>query len=119
MAFLVLVIVGVVVAQTWLDWRDAKTSWAIPEWAKGMALAGVCAVSLASATAFASNWLQDRGAIAAAAESHSRFFWPEAAFLVCALGIIIFGIRRKRLPLMVLLTGILAAAFWLGMTLAA
>lgn len=116
MAFLVLLVVGIVVAQTWFDWRDAKSGWAIPEWMKGMALAGVCAVSLASATTFASSWLQSRGAAEQSGSTHSRLFWPELIFLVCALGIIVFGIRRKRLPLMVALTALLAAAFWIGMT---
>jgi len=116
-AFLVLLVVGIVVAQTWLDWRDANAGWVIPEWAKGMALAGVCAVSLASATAFASDWMQTRNLSAASAGSHSRFLWPEVIFLVCALAIIIFGLRRKRLPLMVGLTAVLVAAFWIGMSM--
>ena len=45
MALFVLILVGVVVTQTWLDWRDAKKAWSMPEWAKGMALGGVIAIS--------------------------------------------------------------------------
>jgi len=33
-ALFVLILVGVVVAQTWLDWRTRKKSWVMPEWAR-------------------------------------------------------------------------------------
>jgi hypothetical protein len=33
------------------------------------------------------------------------------------MGVIIVAVRKKRLRLMLLLTGILTAAFWIGMTL--
>jgi hypothetical protein len=44
-------------------------------------------------------------------------FWPELGFLLCAMGVIIVAVRKQRLRLMLLLTGILTAAFWIGMTL--
>ena len=55
MALFVLIVVGLVVAQTWFDWRDAKRDWIVPEWAKGMALAGVVAASLTAAASYASS----------------------------------------------------------------
>jgi hypothetical protein len=113
-ALFVLVIVGVVVAQTWFDWRDAKRAWALPDWAKGMALAGVLGASLTAATAFASYWIQDG---ASQTNSATTLFWPELGFLLCALGIIVAAVRKKRLRLLLVLTGLLIAAFWLGMTL--
>jgi hypothetical protein len=116
MALFVLMVVGVVVAQTWLDWRDAKKQWVVPEWAKGMALAGVFAASLAAATSYASSWMQD-----SAAEPNSVFnagmFWPELGFLFCAMAVIVVAVRKKRLRLMLVLTAILTAAFWIGMTI--
>ena len=42
-ALFVLILVGVVVGQTWLDWRDSLKKWRIPDWAKGTGLAGVVA----------------------------------------------------------------------------
>lgn len=117
MALFVLVLVGLVVAQTWADWREARKDWAIPEWAKGMALAGVVAVSLTAATSFATVWLQDDAGQWTGGLG-SRFFWLELAFLLCVLGIIVFAARKKRLRIMLVVTGIVAAAaFWLGMTL--
>jgi hypothetical protein len=116
MALFVLAVVGVVVAQTWLDWRDAKKDWVVPEWAKGMALAGAVAASLAAVTSYASSWLQD-----SAAEADSVFnahlFWPELGFLLCAMAVIVIAVRKKRLQLMLVLTAILTAAFWVGMTI--
>jgi len=115
-ALFVLMVAALVVAQTWLDWRDAKKDWVVPEWAKGMALAGAVAVSLTAATSFASSWLQDP-ANASNSAFNSSMFWPELGFLICANGVIIVAVRKKRLRLMLLLTGILTAAFWIGMTL--
>ena len=52
MALFVLMVAALVVAQTWLDWRDAKKDWVVPEWAKGLALAGAVAASLTAAPSF-------------------------------------------------------------------
>jgi hypothetical protein len=116
MALFVLVVVGLVVAQTWFDWRDAKKDRLVPEWAKGMALAAAVAALLTAATSFASFWLQDSAA-ASSGPFNSHMFWPEFGFLLCAMGAIIIAIRKKRLRLMLILTGMLTAAFWIGMTM--
>jgi hypothetical protein len=115
-ALFVLLVAALVVTQTWLDWRDAKKDWVVPEWAKGLALAGAVAASLTAATSFASFWLEDP-ANAAAGRFNSGMFWPELGFLLCAMGVIIVAVRKQRLRLMLLLMGILTAAFWIGMTL--
>ncbi len=114
MALFVLVVVGLVVAQTWFDWRDAKKDWAVPEWAKGTALAAAVAASLTAVASFASFWLQDSAA-ASTGPFNSHMFWPELGFLLCAMGAIIIAIRKKHLRLMLILTGVLTAAFWIGM----
>jgi lipopolysaccharide export LptBFGC system permease protein LptF len=116
MALFVLMVVGLVVAQTWFDWRDAKRDWVVPEWAKGMALAGAVAASLTAATSFASSWLQDSAAQSGSV-FNARLFWPELGFLLCAMAVIVVAVRKKRLRLMLILTGILTAAFWIGMTI--
>lgn len=116
MALFVLVVAALVVAQTWLDWRDAKKGWVVPEWAKGLALAGAVAASLTAATSFASFWLEDPSN-ASSGTFNSAMFWPELGFLLCAMGVIIVAVRKKRLRLMLLLTGVLTAAFWIGMSL--
>lgn len=116
MALFVLVIVGIVVAQTWLDWRDARKDWILPEWAKGMALAGAVVAMLTAATSFASFWLE--GAASSSGDGFgSGFFWPELGFLLCTMAVIIFAVRKKRLRVLLVLTLLLIAAFWLGMTL--
>jgi hypothetical protein len=116
MALFVLAVVGVVIAQTWLDWRDAKKDWIVPEWAKGMALAGAVAASLAAATSYASSWMQE-SAGATNSVFNARLFWPELGFLLCGMAVIVIAVRKKRLRLMLVLTAILTAAFWIGMTI--
>jgi hypothetical protein len=116
MALFVLVVVGLVVAQTWFDWRDAKKGWVVPEWAKGVALAGAVAASLSAATSFASSWMQD-SASGSRGVFNSQMFWPELGFLLCAMGVIVVALRKKRMRLMLILTGILIVAFWIGMTM--
>lgn len=116
MALFVVAVVGLVVVQTWLDWRDTRKSWVLPEWAKGVALAGLVAVSLTAAISFASVWIQD-SAGRPGNPFGSGMFWPQLAFLLCAMGIIIATLRKKRLRLMLILTALLTFAFWLGVTL--
>jgi hypothetical protein len=115
-ALFVLVIVGVVVAQTWMDWRDAKRKWVVPNWAKGMALAGAVAASLTGLASYASYWLTD-----SAGQSDDPFrasmFWPELGFAVLAMVVIMVGLRTKRLKIMMVVTAVLIGAFWMGMSL--
>lgn len=115
MALFVLLVVGIVVAQTWLDWRDTQKDWVVPEWAKGTALAGLVGVSLAAASSYASVWLED--ASQSTTGLGSRLFWPEVGFLVCAMTIVVVAVRKKNLRLMLLLTGVVIVAFWLGVNL--
>ena len=116
MGLFVLIVVGLVVALTWLDWRETRRVWAMPDWAKGAALAGVLAVSLASATSFASAWLEG-AANPWPSSMSSRYFWPELAFVVGMMAVIVLAARKRRLRLVLLLAACCAAAFWLGMAL--
>ena len=118
MALFVLLIVGVVVAQTWLDWRDTKKSWVVPDWAQGLALAAVVGASITAAASFASFWMNQGPNLGASAFGFSsRLFWPELAFLLCAMGIIVAAVRKKRLRLLLVLSGLLLGAFWIGMVI--
>jgi len=112
-AFFVLILVGVVVAQTWLDWRDTLKQWVFPSWAKGTALAGVIAASLTAITSFASVLLQEP-ASQSGSGTVSKLFWPELAFLLCMMGVIVVSLRKKRMRLMLLLAAMVLGAFWLG-----
>jgi hypothetical protein len=115
-ALFVLILVGVVVAQTWTDWRDARKKLIVPDWAKGTALAGVIAASLAALTSFASVWIQD-SASPSASSLPSKLFWPELAFLLCMMGVIVLAVRKKSLRLMLVLVAMVFGAFWLGVML--
>jgi len=115
-AVFVLILVAVVVAQTWFDWRDTKKVRVIPEWAKGVALGGLLAVSLAAATSVAAVWLrEDAGQWSGAL--NSRLIWPEVVFVIGGMGIVVVAARKKWLRFMLLLAGVLVVAFWLEMTL--
>jgi hypothetical protein len=115
-ALFVLLIVGVVVAQTWVDWRDAHKQGLIPDWAKGAAIASVLAVSLALATTYASAWIQGNAHFAVG--TGSRFFWPELGFLLCTIGFGVAAVRSKRFRWMFVGAGILVGAMWIGFFLA-
>jgi hypothetical protein len=114
-ALFVLVVIGIVVAQTWLDWRDTRRGWVLPEWAKGLALAAVVAISLTSATSFASSWLEGESGNWST-DLSSRRTWFELGFVVCSMGMIVLGARKKRLRVPLLMAGIAAAVIcWMGM----
>ena len=116
MALFVLIAVGIVVAQTWLDWRNSKGSWVLPDWAKGTALAAMVGVSLTAALSFTSICLQDE-ASQGSTTMGSPLFWMEFGFLLCVMGVITFLVRRKRMRSMVLLGAAVAIAVWLGVAL--
>jgi hypothetical protein len=113
-ALFVLLLVGIVVAQTWVDWRHTRVLSPIPDWAKGIALASVVAVTFASAANYATAWLAGEPTSIGAA---TRLFWPELAFLLCAMGAIVVAVRQKRLRFLLAFAGIVIAAFLVGMTL--
>jgi hypothetical protein len=115
-ALFVLIVVGVVVAQTWLEWRQTRKDWIIPDWAKGAALGGVIAVSLAAATSFASAWMEDAGGQWATGFG-ARAIWSQALFLVVMMAIVIAAVRKKQMRWTLLIAGTLVAVFWLGITL--
>jgi hypothetical protein len=115
-ALFVLVVIGLVVAQTWLDWRDTRRNWVVPEWAKGLALAAVVGISLTSATSFASSWLEGESGNWST-DLSSRHMWFELGFMACSMGLIVLGARKKRFRLALLMAGIVAAILcWVGMT---
>ena len=116
MALFVLIAVGIVVAQTWLDWRNSKRNWVVPDWAKGTALAAMVGVSLAAALSFTSICLQDQ-ASQGSTTLGSPLFWIEFGFLLCMMGVITFVVRQKRMRSMVLLGAAVAIAVWLGVAL--
>lgn len=116
-ALFVLFIVAVVVLQTWLDWRDARKGWVLPEWAKGVALAGALGALLTAAISSASFLLQDAAGEWNGGGMGSGLFWPELAFMLGGMAIIIFAVRKKRLRLFLALSALLIAAFWLGIAL--
>ncbi len=113
MALFVLILVGVVVAQTWVDWRDSNRGSLVPEWAKGMALGGVAAITLAAFTSFAAVWIRSQ-ASQTLDSSGTRAFFLEFGFLASMMAVIIFATRRKRFRLMLFLGCVVMAAFWLG-----
>ena len=116
MALFVLVAVGIVVAQTWLDWRDSRKNWVLPDWAKGLALAGAITVCMCAAVSYATLWLQDPTSTLASSPMSSTF-WPESAFLICVMGVIVAALRKKRVGLGLFLAGAILVGFWLGTAL--
>ena len=116
MALFVLVAVGIVVAQTWLDWRDSKKNVVLPDWAKGLALGGAVTVCMTTAASYATVWLQDPASnLSSGPLAHT--FWPELAFLACVMGVIVAALRKKRMGLGIFLAGVILVGYWLGTAL--
>jgi len=109
----VLIIIAVVVAQTWHDWRKNSKDLVVPEWAKGLALGGVLAVSIAGLASFASAWMQDpMSQLGGILESHE--IWPQIGLVAISATVILLMALKRRLPWMLLLAGMILAAFWVG-----
>jgi hypothetical protein len=115
-ALFVLIIVGVVVAQTWVDWRDTNRGWVVPDWAKGVALGGTVAVSLAAAASYASVLLGDSGTQSTGGIG-SGMFWIEFGVLLTVLGMIVLAARYKRFGLALAIACVLAIVVFLGLAL--
>jgi hypothetical protein len=116
MALFIIIIVAVVIVQTWLDWRDDDRRSALPAWASSFALSGVLVASLAAVTSLASIFYRDTvGQIAKGL--NSPMFWPELGMLLCGLGVTVAAVRKKRVRVLLLLGGLLMAAFWLSLAL--
>jgi uncharacterized membrane protein len=114
-ALFVLLVVGAVVAQTWLDWRDTRKGSLIPDWARGMALASVLAISLTLAASYASALIEGSDHLSSGVGS--RLFWPDIGFLVCTMGFVIAAARNKRSRWMFVASAIVVGAFWLGLSI--
>jgi len=115
-ALFVLIAVGIVVAQTWLDWRDSKKNFVVPDWAKGLALGGALTVCMTTAASYATVCLQDPASnLSSGPLAHT--FWPELAFLACVMGVIVAALRKKRIGLGVFLAGVILVGYWLGTAL--
>jgi hypothetical protein len=115
LALFVALIVAIVVYQTCLDWRDSRRQSVFPSWASGLALAGLLGASFTAATSLASVFYED--AIGQRSSLGSTLFWPQFGFLLCGMGIVVLAVHKKRLRLLLLLTGLLTIAFWIGFAL--
>lgn len=116
MGLLVLVIIGIVVAQTWYDWRKNSKDWVLPEWVRGVALGGVLAVSTAGLSSFAAGWIGEPHAqLGGMLTSHT--LWPQVGLVAVSATVILLMARQRRLPWLLLLAGMVLAAFWIGTVL--
>jgi uncharacterized membrane protein len=109
-ALFILLVVGIIVAATWVDFRDTNKGWVLPDWAKGAALAGVVAALLTGAASFASFWLQEAGS-ASDGSMVPTVFWPELGFILCVMAVMVAAMRKNRIRVMILFVGLLTAVF--------
>ncbi|HEV2288411.1 MAG TPA: hypothetical protein VGR81_05595 [Candidatus Acidoferrales bacterium] len=116
MALFIVLIVGLVVGQTWWDWRETQRKSALPQWIGGLALAGMVAAVVTGLGSMGSV-LYQHALSELQGPSSSAFFWPEAGFLVCGLAVVVIATRKKSVRTLLFVAAILALALWLGMTL--
>lgn len=116
MALFTICIVALVVGLTWWDWRDVERESGLPQWVGGLALAGIVAASLTGFTSMGSI-LYAHTVSELQAGFGSASFWPEAAFLLCGLVLIVVSVRKKSMRSLFLLAGVLTFGLLLGFVL--
>ena len=115
MALLVLLIVGIVVGQTAVDWRDSRQGWAMPEWASGLCLAALVATPMTATASFASMWYQD--SLGIFGNGIGAWFWLELGFAFCGMGIVVAATRKKRIRTLLIVSACMTVALWLGLAI--
>ena len=116
MAIFVVLIVALVIGQTFWDWRDVKRGPAPPYWIGGLALAGLLAATL-SGTHSMGSVLYGHTVGELQAGSGAGMFWAEVLFLLCGLGVIVAAVRKKSVRTLLLVAGVLSFALWLRISL--
>jgi hypothetical protein len=109
----VVLIVSVVVGQTWLDWRDSQRRAVAPAWAASLALAGVLSITLTVATTTAAALYQE----AINQWQSGSALWSQSVFLISMTGLVTAAVWKKRLRMLLLLAAALTAGVWVGITL--
>jgi cytochrome bd-type quinol oxidase subunit 2 len=115
MAFFILLAVALVVGQSWLEWKDTRQRSVLPEWAKGVGLACIVAISLTASTSFASYWYQE--SLASDSTGASPWLLLQIGLVLCGMAAIVFAVRRKKMRTVLIVTGVVAAFGWLGVTM--
>ncbi len=111
MALLVVLFVGMVLAQTWYDWRAAHRSSAASAWAGGLAIGGLFAAALATGISL----FEQKTAGEWAAHSAGSLFWLQLIFVLAAMSIVVFAVRKKRARIIVALAAVLLVALCLSL----
>jgi len=116
MALFAIFIVALVVGFTWWDWRDVQRKSALPKWTGSLALAGTVAACVTGFTSMSSVlYVHTVGELRAGFGSAA--FWPEAAFLLCGLSVVLLAVRKKSARTLLLLAAVLTFGIVLGITL--
>jgi hypothetical protein len=107
MALFAVLIVGMVLAQSWCDWRDTHHRSALPRWGGGLALGGFIAGAFSAAIPLAISLFGQKSAGELTGRSGSGLFWLQLVFVLAAMSIVVFAVRRKRPRILVALAFLL------------
>jgi hypothetical protein len=114
-ALFISIVVGVIVLQTWLDWRGQPHALPLPAWMGGLALGGILAPLLATGILLFEQKMA--GEWAGPAESHLQ--WPQVLFVFAAMGILVFAIFKRHTRLVTVLAVLLLIGLCLSLALLA
>ena len=71
---------------------------------------------IAAVSSFAAGWIQDPNPqLGGMLESHE--LWPQIGLVAVSAAVILLMARKRRLPWLLLLAGMVLAAFWIGSVL--
>ncbi len=96
MALFPVLIVGMVLAQTWWDWREAHHRFAWPRWAGTLVFGSFFAAAFSAAIPLAVSLFGRKNASEGAGSFGSGLLWLQIAFVLAAMSIVVFAVRRKR-----------------------
>jgi hypothetical protein len=98
-----------------MDWSEDRRTWLLPDWAKGVGLAGVLAISLTAGTTFAVYCYQESASNPTTGVT--SWLWLELGFLLCGLGVVLASVRRKRVRTLLIISAIFTVILWIGLAL--
>ncbi|MGH9773391.1 MAG: hypothetical protein ACRD50_00405 [Candidatus Acidiferrales bacterium] len=116
MALFIALIVAVVVTQICFDMRESQRQWALPSWARGIAVAGILGAFITVVASMTSAAIQ--GAGRGPSVLGAVFFWPQLTFMLLGLGLVVLAVLKKRLRFFLILAALLVVAFWVGFAFA-
>jgi ABC-type Fe3+-siderophore transport system permease subunit len=112
-AWFILLVLAIVVAQVFSDWRRTHHGFPLAGRDGALAVGAVFAAAMATGISL----FEQKTAGEWPARTGSGLFWLQLLFTLVTMGIIAFAVRKKRPPIIIALAAILLGALCLSLVL--